>query len=209
MKLVTEEAQTKMENDFEGLNPGDILADHKRRFLDSTFPFDRKRVADQDVERFVAEGQALLKALDYSRLPDLVDRLWKRHFELMDPRPKTGEPQPVTPRSEIERNIGVFQKWQYRGRQTDACEAWLVPGERIVVGPFDVTTDKNRKISRDELKAACRMVGETSTEKFDARFINNRAVDELMREEEQRKQNADRPPHWDSYNRDLSRDIQS
>jgi hypothetical protein len=197
--------KTKMEIDFSQLKvtPGDALADQARRFLDSAFPFDRKRVAEQEVVKFIAEGRRMLLTLDYKNLPDLVDRLWSRHRDLTDPRPKAGEPKPVTPRSEVERCIKDFQRWRYESRLIDACESWLQPGETISVRPLEVATDKNRQISRSELKVACRQVAETGIDRFQAQFIGDEAVAELVRAEEERERAASRPPWHDSRNYDL------
>jgi hypothetical protein len=191
------------------LTPGGSFREQTRRFMDSQFPFDRRRQAEQAVERFEAEAEQLMQAGDFDRLPDLRDRLWKFHGEMMDPRPRPGEPKPWSAAAEFEKWTDELAARGWRGRIVEHWRMMLRPDERIrSVDYFEITTDQ-RRVSRSEIKAFGRTTVETNDGFFERQFATDAQVRALEGEAdavEQQREAATRP--WSlNGNRDLARGI--
>jgi len=187
------------------LTPGGALHAQLHRFLASPFPFERRIVAERDAERFAEEGLRLLQTLEYSRLPDLLARLWTRHSELTHPAPRSGEQKPWSAAGEIERTIQRAQVWKYEPRIIDLVRQRLEDGEIITDWlPFEVVTSKN-KWDRRSLRNECRFVTETNDAAFARTFLSADAIQEIIEAQERQQRQGEQPPWADNGNRDIPR----
>jgi hypothetical protein len=181
------------------LTPGGAFKAQIDRFLASKFPFARRATADLDAAQFAAECAALLRAMDYARLPELIDRLWKRRDELMDPRPGPGEPQPWSADAQIKKHLANFSKWMHNPRVIDHIRSSLENGEEIIaVEPRAVRTSI-RTWARAELEASVRYVTERSNRSFERQFLAEAEIAALIVENDARDATPEVP--WASANR--------
>ena len=162
------------------LTPGGALHAQLKRFLAGPFPYDRRAGAEKEARKFVDEALVLLRTPDYSRLPELVDRLWKRHQALTDPRPLPGEPAAWIAADQIKKNLAGFARWRWEPRLVEHLQGQLKPGETITaVQPRAVVTS-SRTWTRAELKGACRYASERSDSKFESNFVSEDHIDALV-----------------------------
>jgi hypothetical protein len=113
-----------------------------------------------------------------------------------------GRLKPISPSSEIERNLAAFRLCGYRAIELDSLLR-VLPDERIIEVGIRAVKTASRTIGRGELVDVLKPTTQTNVNSWLNQFPRDSELRELEEAAERRENPL--PQSWDNYNHDLPR----